>query len=32
LKFGEDWQVAPSSDLLAAIDGLQGIRCVRLRY
>jgi DNA polymerase-3 subunit alpha len=32
LKLGEGWQVAPSSDLLAAIDGLEGIRNVRLRY
>jgi DNA polymerase-3 subunit alpha len=32
LKLGEDWQVSPSTDLLAAIDGLQGIRRVRLRY
>ena len=32
LKLGEDWQVSPSSDLLAAIDGLNGIRAVRLRY
>jgi len=32
LKLGEDWQVAPTSDLLAAIDGLEGIRRVRLRY
>ena len=32
LKLGEDWHVAPSADLLAAIDGLKGIRGVRLRY
>jgi len=32
LKLGENWQVAPSTDLLAAIDGLKGIRSVRLRY
>ncbi len=32
LKLGEGWQVAPTSDLLAAIDGLEGIRRVRLRY
>jgi len=32
LKLGEDWQISPSTDLLAAIDGLQGIRRVRLRY
>ncbi|AKS41990.1 DNA polymerase III subunit alpha [Wenzhouxiangella marina] len=32
LKLGESWQVQPSSDLLAAIDGLEGIRSVRLRY
>jgi len=32
LKLGEKWQVSPSADLLAAIDGLKGIRSVRLRY
>jgi DNA polymerase-3 subunit alpha len=32
LKLGEDWQVAPSADLLAAIDGVAGIHAVRLRY
>jgi len=32
LKLGEGWQVEPTSDLLAAIDGLEGIRRVRLRY
>ena len=32
LKLGEDWQVSPSTDLLAAIEGLKGIRGVRLRY
>jgi DNA polymerase-3 subunit alpha len=32
LKLGQGWQVAPTSDLLAAIDGLAGIRRVRLRY
>jgi len=32
LKLGENWSVEPTSDLLAAIDGLSGIRRVRLRY
>ncbi len=32
LKLGEDWQISPSTDLLAAIDGLHGISGVRLRY
>ncbi len=32
LKLSEDWFVAPSTDLLAAIDGLKGIRAVRLKY
>ncbi len=32
LKLGEDWQVSPSADLLAAIDGVYGISAVRLRY
>jgi DNA polymerase-3 subunit alpha len=32
LKLGEDWCVSPSTDLLAAIEGLNGIRAVRLRY
>ncbi|MGY6587302.1 MAG: DNA polymerase III subunit alpha [Wenzhouxiangella sp.] len=32
LKLGEDWQVGPSTDLLAAIDGVDGITGVKLRY
>ena len=32
LKLGEEWLVSPSTDLLAAIDGLKGICGVRLRY
>lgn len=32
LKFGEGWQVGPSTDLLAAIEGVKGISAVRLRY
>ncbi|TVQ28449.1 MAG: DNA polymerase III subunit alpha [Wenzhouxiangella sp.] len=32
LKLGEEWLVSPSTDLLAAIDGLKGIRTVKLRY
>ena len=32
LKLGEDWQVAPSSELLAAVSGLEGVAKVRLRY
>jgi DNA polymerase III subunit alpha len=32
LKLGGDWQVAPSSELLAAISGLAGVGRVRLRY
>ena len=32
LKLGESWRVEPSSDLLAAIEGLNGIGRVRLRY
>ena len=32
LKLGTDWQVAPSSELLAAVSGLKGVERVRLRY
>ncbi|NBB91625.1 MAG: DNA polymerase III subunit alpha [Gammaproteobacteria bacterium] len=32
LKLGENWQVAPSTELLAALGGLRGIGEVRLRY
>ncbi len=32
LKLGSDWKVAPSSELLAAISGLDGVGQVRLRY
>ena len=32
LKLGSDWRVAPSSELLAAISGLDGVGQVRLRY
>jgi DNA polymerase III subunit alpha len=32
LKLGSDWRVAPSSELLAAISGLNGVEQVRLRY
>ncbi len=32
LKLGEDWQVGPSTDLLVAIDGVDGITGVKLRY
>ncbi len=32
LKLGGDWQVAPSSELLAAVSGLEGVAKVRLRY
>ncbi len=32
LKLGSDWQIAPSSELLAAVSGLEGVARVRLRY
>ena len=32
IRLGEDWQVMPSAELLAAIGGLEGIRSARLRY
>ena len=32
IRLGEDWQVVPSAELLAAVDGLEGIRSARLRY
>ncbi len=32
LKLGSDWQVAPSSELLAAVSGLDGVSSARLRY
>jgi DNA polymerase III subunit alpha len=32
LKLGTDWQVAPSSELLAAVSSLEGVARVRLRY
>jgi len=32
LKLGEDWSVSPSSELLAAVNGLRGIEFARLRY
>ncbi len=32
LRLGSEWQVAPSSELLAAIAGLKGVGQVRLRY
>ncbi|TVS12851.1 MAG: DNA polymerase III subunit alpha [Wenzhouxiangella sp.] len=32
IKLGEDWQVMPSAELLAAVGGLEGIRSARLRY
>ncbi|MGY6630679.1 MAG: DNA polymerase III subunit alpha [Wenzhouxiangella sp.] len=32
LKLGENWQIGPSTDLLAAIDGVEGITAVKLRY
>ena len=32
IRLGEDWQVIPSAELLAAVDGLAGISSARLRY
>ena len=32
LKLGDEWLIGPSTDLLAAIDGVPGISAVRLRY
>ncbi|MGY6555367.1 MAG: DNA polymerase III subunit alpha [Wenzhouxiangella sp.] len=32
IRLGEDWQVMPSAELLAAVDGLEGIASARLRY
>ena len=32
IKLGEDWQVQPSSELLAAVSGIAGISQARLRY
>ena len=32
IRLGADWHVMPSAELLAAVDGLQGIRSARLRY
>lgn len=32
LRLGENWQVTPSTELLAAISGIRGIGEVRLRY
>lgn len=32
LKLGEEWLIGPSTDLLAAIDGVPGITGARLRY
>ena len=32
IRLGENWQVIPSAELLAAVDGLDGIRAARLRY
>jgi len=32
LRLGENWQVTPSTELLAAIGGIRGIGEVRLRY
>jgi DNA polymerase III subunit alpha len=32
LKLGQEWFIGPSTDLLAAIEGVKGITGVRLRY
>ena len=32
VKLGEDWQVAPSAELLAAVSAVDGIDAARLRY
>ncbi|QOC21262.1 DNA polymerase III subunit alpha [Wenzhouxiangella sp. AB-CW3] len=32
IRLGNEWQVAPSSELLAALSGLPGVTGVRLRY
>lgn len=32
IKLGEDWQVSPSSALLAAVNAIDGIEVARLRY
>ncbi len=32
IQLGEEWQVAPSAELLAAVDGVAGITAARLRY
>ncbi|MDR9453853.1 MAG: DNA polymerase III subunit alpha [Wenzhouxiangella sp.] len=32
VKLGEDWQVAPSAELLAAVNAIDGIDTARLRY
>ncbi len=32
IRLGEDWQVMPSAELLAAVHGLEGIQAARLRY
>ena len=32
LRLGASWQVSPSTELLAALDGVRGIGAVRLRY
>ncbi len=32
IRLGENWQVVPSAELLAAVDGLEGISAARLRY
>ncbi len=32
VRLGEEWQVVPSAELLAAVDGLEGIETARLRY
>jgi DNA polymerase-3 subunit alpha len=32
VRLGENWRVRPSTELLAAVDGVPGIRRARLRY